>query len=53
MKTEEEALKTLIENIVRNCVETTVIGHYPYVRHKCLDTFIEEYMKENKKVIKQ
>ena len=47
-ETEKKALETLIENIVRNCVETTIIGHYPYLKHKCSDTFIKEYIEEGR-----
>ena len=40
-------LKDLIENIVRNCVDTTDVGD-PYLRHQCSDAFIEEYIGEVK-----
>ena len=46
---EKKALVILIENIIRNCVETTIIGHYPYLKHKCSDAFIKEYIEKEKK----
>ena len=49
IETEKEALKTLIENIIKNCVETTIIGHYPYLKHKCSNAFIKEYIEERRK----
>ena len=42
-----EKLKNLIENIVRNCVDTTDAGD-PYLRHQCSEAFIEEYIEELK-----
>ena len=42
-----EKLKNLIENIVRNCVDTTNVGD-PYLRHPCSDAFIGEYVEEAK-----
>jgi len=42
-----EKLKNLIENIVRNCVDTTDVGD-PYLRHSCSDAFIEEYIEDIK-----
>lgn len=43
-----EKLKDIIGNIVRNCVDTTIIGHYPYLRHQCSEAYIEEYIEDIK-----
>ena len=46
---ESVELKELVYKIVNNCVETTIIGHYPYLRAPCLHAFIEEYLEEKEK----
>ena len=48
-ETEKKVLETLIENIIKNCVETTIIGHYPYLHHQCSDVYIKEYIEERKR----